>query len=165
MRASSPASALRALVRGVLLAAGLLLYAYILIRWPALNEGRLMPWPEFVGWMLQVARRYLARRVDLSFVPDPPRAGTLHAVVATTVVEVGVDVPNATIMVVEHPERFGLSQLHQLRGRVGRSDRPAWCILFADENPGEEAAKRLEVMCRTNDGFEIARSRWGWCLF
>jgi ATP-dependent DNA helicase RecG len=86
------------------------------------------------------------------------RDGSVQVLLATTVIEVGVDVPEATVMVIESAQRFGLSQLHQLRGRVGRSDRPAWCILFADENPGEEAAKRLEVMCRTNDGFEIAEA-------
>jgi ATP-dependent DNA helicase RecG len=76
--------------------------------------------------------------------------------VATSVVEVGVDVPNATVMVVEHAERFGLSQLHQLRGRVGRSHRQSWCILMADYRRSEDARRRLEVMTQTNDGFRIA---------
>lgn len=76
--------------------------------------------------------------------------------VATTVVEVGVDVPEATIMVIEHAERFGLSQMHQLRGRVGRSDQPSNCILLYSDNCGEIAKSRLRVMRETNDGFRIA---------
>ncbi|MCC7291378.1 MAG: ATP-dependent DNA helicase RecG [Phycisphaerales bacterium] len=83
------------------------------------------------------------------------RSGKLRALAATTVIEVGVDVPQATIMVIEHAERFGLSQLHQLRGRVGRGDRPGVCYLFA-ETEGEVARQRLGVLCRTDDGFRIA---------
>jgi ATP-dependent DNA helicase RecG len=84
-------------------------------------------------------------------------AGRLHAVVSTTVVEVGVDVPNATIMVVEHADRYGLSQLHQLRGRVGRGSKDSLCVLIANE-AGEKAAQRLEVLAQTTDGFEIAEA-------
>ena len=75
---------------------------------------------------------------------------------STTVVEVGVDVPNATCMVVENAERFGLSQLHQLRGRVGRGQAKSYCILLS-EHPGEETRRRLKVMTRTNNGFEISQ--------
>jgi ATP-dependent DNA helicase RecG len=83
-------------------------------------------------------------------------AGDLDVLVATTVIEVGIDVPNATVMVVEHAERFGLSQLHQLRGRVGRGAAQSHCILIA---PGEpEAIERLRVLCGTEDGFAIARA-------
>ena len=82
--------------------------------------------------------------------------GELDVLVATTVVEVGIDVPNATVMVVEHAERFGLSQLHQLRGRVGRGAAESHCILIAE--PGEESAERLRVFRDTTDGFEIARA-------
>ncbi len=78
----------------------------------------------------------------------------IHVLVATTVVEVGVDVPNATVMVVEHAERFGLSQLHQLRGRVGRGADESYCVLIAE--PGERAADRLAVLRRTQDGFKVA---------
>jgi ATP-dependent DNA helicase RecG len=82
--------------------------------------------------------------------------GDLQLLVSTTVVEVGVDVPEATMMVVEHAERFGLSQLHQLRGRVGRGTRPSSCFLMAGGDQGEEAAARLSVMEKTTDGFRIA---------
>ena len=83
-------------------------------------------------------------------------AGNGDILVATTVVEVGVDVPTATCMVVENAERFGLSQLHQLRGRVGRGQAKSYCILLS-EHPSEETKRRLKVMTQTNDGFEISR--------
>jgi ATP-dependent DNA helicase RecG len=82
-------------------------------------------------------------------------AGKIDVLVATTVIEVGIDVSNATVMVIEHAERLGLSQLHQLRGRVGRGEDASHCILIAE--PGQGAFERLEVFRRTNDGFEIAR--------
>ncbi len=84
------------------------------------------------------------------------KKGETQIMVATTVVEVGVDVPNATIMVIESAERFGLSQLHQLRGRVGRGTNQSYCILMSSYKIGTESKKRLETMVRTNDGFEIA---------
>ncbi|MBP2684172.1 MAG: recG, partial [Deltaproteobacteria bacterium] len=84
------------------------------------------------------------------------KGGELQLLVSTTVVEVGVDVPEATVMVVEHAERFGLSQLHQLRGRVGRGTRPSSCFLMAGGEQGKDAAARLSVMERTVDGFRIA---------
>jgi ATP-dependent DNA helicase RecG len=83
-------------------------------------------------------------------------AGDLQVLVSTTVIEVGVDVPNATLMVVEHAERFGLSQLHQLRGRVGRGGRPAFCYLVAHSLASEDARSRLRVMEQTTDGFRIS---------
>jgi ATP-dependent DNA helicase RecG len=83
-------------------------------------------------------------------------AGELDVLVATTVIEVGIDVPNASVMVVEHAERFGLSQLHQLRGRVGRGAAQSHCILIAE--PGEGALERLRVFRDTSDGFEVARA-------
>ena len=83
-------------------------------------------------------------------------AGNGDILVATTVIEVGVDVPNATCMVVENAERFGLSQLHQLRGRVGRGKAKSYCVLLSD-HPTEETRRRLQVMTKTNDGFEISR--------
>ncbi|MBJ3774704.1 ATP-dependent DNA helicase RecG [Acuticoccus mangrovi] len=84
------------------------------------------------------------------------RDGALQVLTATTVVEVGVDVPDATIMVIEHAERFGLSQLHQLRGRVGRGSRPSTCLLLYKGPLGEIARQRLDTMRATNDGFRIA---------
>jgi len=83
------------------------------------------------------------------------RAGRYHVLVSTVVIEVGIDIPNATIMVVEHAERFGLAQLHQLRGRIGRGSKPSWFLLFG-EPKSEEARRRLEVICSTTDGFRIA---------
>jgi ATP-dependent DNA helicase RecG len=84
------------------------------------------------------------------------RDGALDVLVATTVIEVGIDVGNATVMIIEHPERFGLSQLHQLRGRVGRGAEQSYCILLGDV--GAEAAERLAMFTATDDGFEIARA-------
>jgi ATP-dependent DNA helicase RecG len=86
------------------------------------------------------------------------RDGYAHILVATTVIEVGVDIPNATVMVIESAERFGLSQLHQLRGRVGRGARQSYCILMSSDKISKEAARRMEVMISTNDGFEIAET-------
>jgi len=83
------------------------------------------------------------------------RDGEIDILVATTVIEVGVDVSNASIMIIENAERFGLAQLHQLRGRVGRGRHQSYCILISDP-PGEEAAHRLEIMCKSNNGFLIA---------
>ncbi len=82
--------------------------------------------------------------------------GYAHILIATTVIEVGVDIPNATVMIIESAERFGLSQLHQLRGRVGRGAEQSYCILMSTDKLSREAANRLEIMVKTNDGFEIA---------
>jgi len=84
------------------------------------------------------------------------RTGTVRILVATTVVEVGVDVPNATCMVVEHAERFGLSALHQLRGRVGRGKDQAYCFLVYSDQLTEDGKARLKVMLENHDGFVIA---------
>ncbi len=83
--------------------------------------------------------------------------GEVDVLVSTTVIEVGVNVPNACLMIVENADRFGLSQLHQLRGRVGRGTRKSYCVLVSDTK-GENAVKRLKTMCRTNDGYEIAET-------
>ena len=91
----------------------------------------------------QVMRDFAAARYDI--------------LVATTVIEVGVDVPNANLMVVEDADRFGLSQLHQLRGRVGRGSRQSYCVFFGADK-GQTARERLKILCRTGDGFEIARA-------
>ncbi|HXE41311.1 MAG TPA: helicase-related protein, partial [Azonexus sp.] len=84
-------------------------------------------------------------------------AGEIDVLVATTVIEVGVDVPNASLMVIEHAERFGLSQLHQLRGRVGRGAHESSCVLIYAGPLGETARQRLKIIFENTDGFEIAR--------
>jgi ATP-dependent DNA helicase RecG len=82
-------------------------------------------------------------------------SGRTAVLVATTVVEVGIDVPNATVMIIEGADRFGLAQLHQLRGRVGRGEHPGLCLLFG-EPAGEEGERRLEAVTQTTDGFRLA---------
>ncbi len=84
--------------------------------------------------------------------------GEAQLLVSTTVIEVGIDVPNATVMLIEHAERFGLSQLHQLRGRVGRGQAASVCLLLAQYTPADEALRRLQVMADSNDGFRIAEA-------
>jgi ATP-dependent DNA helicase RecG len=117
----------------------------------------------------ELSRLFAPRPVGLVHGQMPPeekdrvmarfRAGELAVLVATTVIEVGVDVPNASVMLIEHAERFGLSQLHQLRGRVGRGSAESFCLLVAHfARAGDEARERLRVMERTQDGFEIARA-------
>jgi ATP-dependent DNA helicase RecG len=82
--------------------------------------------------------------------------GDIDVLIATTVIEVGVDVPNASVMVIEHAERFGLAQMHQLRGRVGRGSAKSYCILMTAGNVSEQAEARLDAMVRTQNGFELA---------
>ena len=84
------------------------------------------------------------------------KSGEADILIATSVIEVGVDVPNATVMVIESSERFGLSQLHQLRGRVGRGAEQSYCILMSGEKLSKDGRARLEAMCATNDGFELS---------
>src|SRR5690606_25021597 len=79
-----------------------------------------------------------------------------HIMIATTVIEVGVNVPNASVMVIENAERFGLSQLHQLRGRVGRGAEQSYCILMTGNKLSEDGKKRIQTMCSTNDGFKVS---------
>ena len=86
------------------------------------------------------------------------KSGEIHVLVSTTVIEVGIDVPNASVMLIEHAERFGLSQLHQLRGRVGRGPWKSYCILLTAGKLGEEAERRVQALTETNDGFRIAET-------
>jgi ATP-dependent DNA helicase RecG len=85
------------------------------------------------------------------------RKGMINLLVATTVIEVGVHVPRATVMVIEHPERFGLAQIHQLRGRIGRGSERGMCLLMVNDNLPDTARTRLETLVETHDGFEIAQ--------
>lgn len=85
-------------------------------------------------------------------------SGKAQIMVATTVIEVGVNVPNATVMIIENAERFGLSQLHQLRGRVGRGAEQSFCVLMTHQKIAKDTRKRLEIMTQTNDGFLIAEA-------
>ena len=82
--------------------------------------------------------------------------GHIDILVSTTVIEVGIDVPNATIMVIQHPERFGLSQLHQLRGRVGRGEQQSFCVLLYPDEIGADTKTRIDVLVNSDDGFRIA---------
>jgi ATP-dependent DNA helicase RecG len=90
-------------------------------------------------------------------VMDRFRAGDADVLISTTVIEVGVDVPNATVMLVENAERFGLAQLHQLRGRIGRAELPSTCVLFDESDPANEDARtRIDALVSTTDGFALA---------
>ena len=84
------------------------------------------------------------------------RAGEIQVLVSTTVIEVGIDIPGASLMVIEHAERFGLSQLHQLRGRIGRGQHPGLCILMTEDLRSQQADERINILCQTQDGFKIA---------
>ncbi len=95
---------------------------------------------------------------DKAFEMDRFKRGLTHIMVSTTVIEVGVDVPNATVMVIENAERFGLSQLHQLRGRVGRGAEQSYCILMTKDHLSTTSRERIRTMCSTTDGFEIAEA-------
>jgi ATP-dependent DNA helicase RecG len=106
------------------------------------------------GWRVGLLHGRMAP-AEKDRVMEQFRRHELDVLVATTIIEVGVDVPNATVLVVEDADRFGLAQLHQLRGRVGRGDRPAECLLIADPG-GEEAEARLEALVETQDGLVLA---------
>jgi ATP-dependent DNA helicase RecG len=109
--------------------------------------------PDLVVGLVHGRMKPLEKQVIM----DAFSAGEVHVLVATTVIEVGVDVPNASLMVIEHAERFGLSQLHQLRGRVGRGSAASVCLLLYQSPLGQVAKQRLMTMRETTDGFEIAR--------
>ena len=133
------------------------------------------PPSRHTGWRLNAVKSYYEdiakallpeRRVGLmhgklkpkekAAVMEDFKAGRLDALVSTTVIEVGVDVPNASVMVIENAERYGLSALHQLRGRVGRGAAESWCFLVSD-NQSENVQKRLKFLCSTTDGFAVAQ--------
>lgn len=124
-----------------------------------LDEGyeallREFPRPEY---QLSVVHGRM-KPADKEFEMDRFKRGETNIMVATTVIEVGVNVPNASVMVIENTERFGLSQLHQLRGRVGRGAEQSYCVLMTGFKLSTEGRERIDTMCRTNDGFEIAEA-------
>jgi ATP-dependent DNA helicase RecG len=133
---------------------------------PLVEESELVDLAAATDRHADLAARYGAARVGLVHgkmkgaekdkVMARFAAGEISVLVATTVIEVGVDVPNATIMVVEHAERFGLAQLHQLRGRIGRGDKPSTCLLLYATPLGETAKSRLTILRESEDGFRIA---------
>jgi ATP-dependent DNA helicase RecG len=98
------------------------------------------------------------KAADKDFEMERFVSGVTQIMVATTVIEVGVNVPNASVMVIENAERFGLSQLHQLRGRVGRGAEQSYCILMTGFKLSTEGRERIRTMCETNDGFKIAET-------
>jgi len=142
----------------------------IYIVYPLIKESETMDYKDLEDGWDTISRVFPAPKYCISIVHGKMtpankemsmklfKDGTAHILIATTVIEVGVDIPNATVMVIESAERFGLSQLHQLRGRVGRGAEQSYCLLMSSDKLSREAAKRLEVMVRTNDGFEIAET-------
>ena len=134
---------------------------------PAIEDAGCSGLNAVKSYYEDIAKAYLPdRRVGLMHgklkpkekaeVMDDFKSGRLDALVSTTVIEVGVDVPNATVMVIENAERYGLSALHQLRGRVGRGAAESWCFLVSD-NASESVQKRLKFLCSTSDGFAVAQ--------
>ena len=142
--------------------------AYIV--YPLIQESEAMDYKDLMDGFESISREFPQPDFQVSIVHGQmkPEAkeyemqrfaeGKTQIMVATTVIEVGVNVPNASVMVIESAERFGLSQLHQLRGRVGRGADQSYCILMCGEKLSEEARTRLQTMARTNDGFEIAET-------
>jgi len=124
-----------------------------------LEEGyehirKLFPQPDYTIGMVHGKMKAAAKELEMQRF----KKGETQILVATTVIEVGVDVPNASVMIIESSERFGLSQLHQLRGRVGRGAEQSFCILLSGFKLGADSRKRIETMVATNDGFEIAEA-------
>jgi ATP-dependent DNA helicase RecG len=142
----------------------------IYIVYPLIRESEKMDYKDLEDGLDTISRVFPPPRYCISVVhgkmtsPNKERSmnlfkeGQAQIMVATTVIEVGVDIPNASVMIIESAERFGLSQLHQLRGRVGRGADQSYCILMSSEKLSKEAAMRIEVMIRTSDGFEIAET-------
>ncbi|MGB5668619.1 MAG: ATP-dependent DNA helicase RecG [Maribacter sp.] len=140
----------------------------IYLVYPLIQESEAMDYKDLMDGYESIARDFPAPQYQISIVHGKMKSadkdyemarfvkGETQIMVATTVIEVGVDVPNASVMIIESAERFGLSQLHQLRGRVGRGADQSYCILMTSHKLSSEAKTRLETMVRTNDGFEIA---------
>ncbi len=140
----------------------------IYIVYPLIQESEKMDYKDLMDGYESISRDFPLPQYSISILHGKMKpaekeaemqrfvAGKTNIMVATTVIEVGVNVPNASVMVIESTERFGLSQLHQLRGRVGRGAAQSYCILMTGNKLGEDSKTRIETMCRTNDGFEIA---------
>ena len=140
----------------------------VYIVYPLIEESEKMDYKDLMDGYESIVRRFPLPDYSVSIVHGKMKpqdkdyemqqfvVGKTQIMVATTVIEVGVDVPNASLMVIESAERFGLSQLHQLRGRVGRGADQSYCILMSSYKLSEDGKTRLETMVRTNDGFEIA---------
>lgn len=140
----------------------------VYVVYPLIEESQAMDYKDLMDGYESIVRRFPMPDFNVSIVHGKMKAqdkdwemqrfvkGETQIMVATTVIEVGVNVPNASVMVIESAERFGLSQLHQLRGRVGRGAEQSYCILMSGEDISADARERLATMCRTNNGFEIA---------
>ena len=140
----------------------------VYIVYPLIQESEKMDYKDLMDGYESIARSFPLPEYQISIVHGQMKAadkdyemqrfveGKTHIMVATTVIEVGVNVPNASVMIIESAERFGLSQLHQLRGRVGRGADQSYCILMSGKKRSQEAQTRLQTMVQTNDGFEIA---------
>jgi len=140
----------------------------IYIVYPLINESATQDYKDLMDGYESISRDFPLPEYSISIVHGQMKpaekeaemqrfvAGKTNIMVATTVIEVGVNVPNASVMVIESTERFGLSQLHQLRGRVGRGAEQSYCILMTGFKLGNDSKTRIETMCKTNDGFEIA---------
>ena len=142
----------------------------IFIVYPLIKESEKMDYKNLEEGYLTITEEFPAPKYVTAVVHGQQKAGNkafdmdlfvkgrAHILVATSVIEVGVDVPNASVMVIESAERFGLSQLHQLRGRVGRGAEKSYCILMTGYKLSAESKKRIELMCATSDGFELAEA-------
>jgi len=140
----------------------------VYIVYPLIQESEKMDYKDLMDGYESISRDFPLPHYSVSIVHGQMKpsekdsemarfaAGKTNLMVATTVIEVGVNVPNASVMVIESAERFGLSQLHQLRGRVGRGADQSYCIMMTGQKLSNDSKTRLETMCRTNDGFEIA---------
>lgn len=138
----------------------------VFVVYPLIEEGKSDELRDATSMHAFLSSRWPEFRVDLltgrmssgekEAVMESFNAGKVDLLVATTVIEVGVDIPNATVMVVENAERFGLAQLHQLRGRVGRGEKPAACFLLPGKGASPEALERLEILVRSDDGFLVS---------
>jgi ATP-dependent DNA helicase RecG len=140
----------------------------IYVVYPLIEESEKMDYKDLMDGYESITRRFPLPKFQVSIVNGRMTSQAkdvemqrfadkkTQIMVATTVIEVGVDVPNASVMIIESAERFGLSQLHQLRGRVGRGADQSYCILMTGNKLSSDAKTRIETMCRTNDGFEIA---------